>query len=51
MCRSKGKITDKCVLVLTAGIFLYRGSRFLKHWMDFLEENADLRYPDAGDLM
>lgn len=30
---------------------LYSGSRFLKHWMDFLEENADLRYPDAGDLL
>ncbi|KAJ5422281.1 hypothetical protein N7491_010726 [Penicillium cf. griseofulvum] len=27
------------------------GSSFLKHWMDFLEENADLRYPDAGDLL
>ncbi|KAJ5154709.1 uncharacterized protein N7500_010148 [Penicillium coprophilum] len=27
------------------------GSDFLKHWMDFLEENADLRYPDAGDLL
>ncbi|KAF3159349.1 hypothetical protein TWF225_011891 [Orbilia oligospora] len=24
-----------------------RGSVFLKGWMDFLEENADLRYPDA----
>ncbi|KAJ5683687.1 uncharacterized protein N7477_000032 [Penicillium maclennaniae] len=28
-----------------------RGSSFLKHWMDYLEENADLRYPDAGDLL
>ncbi|KAJ5239676.1 hypothetical protein N7468_004295 [Penicillium chermesinum] len=28
-----------------------RGSTFLKHWMDFLEEHADLRYPDAGDLL
>ncbi|KAJ5124084.1 uncharacterized protein N7515_007909 [Penicillium bovifimosum] len=28
-----------------------RGSSFLKHWMEFLEENADLRYPDAGDLL
>jgi hypothetical protein len=27
------------------------GSSFLKHWMEFLEENADLRYPDAGDLL
>ncbi|KAF3162958.1 hypothetical protein TWF788_001712 [Orbilia oligospora] len=24
-----------------------RGSVFLKGWMDFLEENADLRYPDT----
>ncbi|KAJ5648607.1 hypothetical protein N7490_004979 [Penicillium lividum] len=28
-----------------------RGSTFLKHWMDYLEEHADLRYPDAGDLL
>ncbi|KAJ5141193.1 hypothetical protein N7526_002188 [Penicillium atrosanguineum] len=28
-----------------------RGSSFLKHWMDYLEENADLRYPNAGDLL
>ncbi|KAJ5584619.1 uncharacterized protein N7459_004419 [Penicillium hispanicum] len=28
-----------------------RGSSFLKHWMDYLEENADLRYPDASELL
>ncbi|WQF77904.1 Putative AAA+ ATPase domain, helicase SMUBP-2/Hcs1, Helicase superfamily 1/2, ATP-binding protein [Colletotrichum destructivum] len=27
-----------------------RGSNFLKRWMDFLEENADLRYPDLLSL-
>ncbi|KAJ9142217.1 DNA polymerase alpha-associated DNA helicase A [Pleurostoma richardsiae] len=27
-----------------------RGSKFLKRWMDFLEENADLRYPDLSSL-
>ncbi|KAK5130420.1 hypothetical protein LTR08_002118 [Meristemomyces frigidus] len=27
-----------------------RGSKFLKAWMGFLEENADLRYPDLADL-
>ena len=32
-------------------LFFYSGSSFLKHWMDFLEEHADLRYPDAGDLL
>ncbi|KAK7188101.1 hypothetical protein DPSP01_001642 [Paraphaeosphaeria sporulosa] len=26
-----------------------RGSKFLKAWMDFLEENADLRYPNISD--
>ena len=26
------------------------GSSFLKRWMSFLEENADLRYPDIADL-
>ncbi|GAB7365747.1 hypothetical protein MBLNU230_g7082t1 [Neophaeotheca triangularis] len=27
-----------------------KGSKFLKEWMDFLEEHADLRYPDPSDL-
>lgn len=27
-----------------------RGSKFLKKWMEFLEENADLRYPDATEV-
>lgn len=28
-----------------------RGSGFLKRWMAFLEDQADLRYPDAGELL
>ncbi|KAK7923925.1 hypothetical protein PG985_005979 [Apiospora marii] len=27
-----------------------RGSKFLKNWMEWLEENADLRYPDLASL-
>ncbi|KAK1780710.1 P-loop containing nucleoside triphosphate hydrolase protein [Copromyces sp. CBS 386.78] len=27
-----------------------KGSAFLKRWMEFLEENADLRYPDVSSL-
>ncbi|KAM6539615.1 hypothetical protein FALCPG4_001400 [Fusarium falciforme] len=27
-----------------------RGSSFLKKWMQFLEDNADLRYPDASTV-
>ncbi|KAK5115357.1 hypothetical protein LTR62_001557 [Meristemomyces frigidus] len=27
-----------------------RGSKFLKSWMEFLEEHADLRYPDLSEL-
>lgn len=27
-----------------------RGNTFLKRWMDFLEENADLKYPDVGEF-
>ncbi|KAI9781046.1 MAG: hypothetical protein M1835_004368 [Candelina submexicana] len=27
-----------------------RGSKFLKKWMNFLEEEADLRYPNIADL-
>ncbi len=29
---------------------LFRGSKFLKKWMEFLEENADLRYPDIAEV-
>jgi hypothetical protein len=27
-----------------------RGSAFLKNWMAYLEENADLRYPTLDDI-
>ncbi|KAK0389585.1 hypothetical protein NLU13_3160 [Sarocladium strictum] len=27
-----------------------RGSHFLKRWMEFLEDNADLRYPDVSAI-
>lgn len=27
-----------------------KGGKFLKQWMEFLEENADLRYPDPAEL-
>lgn len=27
-----------------------RGSKFLKAWMEFLEEHADLRYPNLSDI-
>jgi len=27
----------------------HSGSEFLKAWMTFLEEHADLRYPDLAD--
>ncbi|EAW11740.1 putative DNA helicase [Aspergillus clavatus NRRL 1] len=30
---------------------MYRGSPFLKRWMGFLEEHADLRYPDAAEVL
>jgi len=28
-----------------------RGSKFLRSWMEFLEEHADLRYPDVSDVL
>jgi hypothetical protein len=27
-----------------------RGSVFLKQWMEYLEEHADLRYPNLADV-
>ncbi|CZR50776.1 probable DNA-binding protein SMUBP-2 [Phialocephala subalpina] len=29
---------------------LHRGSKFLKSWVEFLEENSDLRYPSVASL-
>jgi DNA polymerase alpha-associated DNA helicase A len=31
-------------------LICHRGSLFLKRWMAFLEEHADLRYPDPSEL-
>jgi len=39
----------KCATVADAFVNC-RGSKFLKGWMEFLEENADLRYPDPSEL-
>jgi DNA polymerase alpha-associated DNA helicase A len=37
-----------CVVWLTED--KSRGSKFLKSWIAFLEENADLRYPNLADV-
>lgn len=29
---------------------IHRGSHFLKKWMEFLEGEADLRYPDVTSI-
>ena len=31
-------------------VAIFRGSPFLKKLMEFLEEEADLRYPNVADL-
>ncbi|KAI7493476.1 hypothetical protein KC367_g8610, partial [Hortaea werneckii] len=36
--------------VIGDGEVVSKGSTFLKEWMEFLEENADLRYPDLALL-
>ncbi|OAA32675.1 DNA-binding protein SMUBP-2 [Moelleriella libera RCEF 2490] len=36
--------------VLTTGGVVFRGSTFLKKWMAYLEDHADLRYPDVSEL-
>ena len=38
------------ILLVLTYLVVYRGSKFLKQWMEFLEENADLRYPDVASL-
>lgn len=45
--------TDLCTYVrsvLTTGGVVFRGSAFLKKWMAYLEDHADLRYPDVSEL-
>jgi len=29
----------------------FRGGAFLKKWMEYLEEHADLRYPDPAEAL
>ncbi len=36
--------------VVGDGETLSKGSRFLREWVRFLEGDADLRYPDVGEL-
>ena len=45
-CFSRHQYAD----VLTAHVHCRSGSNFLKLWMEFLEENADLRYPSVTSL-
>lgn len=48
---SRLPIDDRKMEALTKVLFFsHRGSNFLKKWMEFLEENADLRYPDATEV-
>lgn len=45
-----GTRDETCDLRLTRPC-LRRGSKFLKAWTAWLEENADLRYPDQSEVM
>lgn len=40
----------RCLVVIGDSETVSKGSKFLKRWMEFLEENADLRYPNIADL-
>lgn len=46
--RARRGARDECVT--QADFRQCRGSKFLNAWMEFLEENADLRYPNPADL-
>lgn len=45
VCRSEMRLCDWWLTMWNC-----RGSKFLKSWMAFLEEHADLRYPNPEDL-
>jgi DNA polymerase alpha-associated DNA helicase A len=34
--------------VIADGETIRKGGKFLEKWINWLEENADLRYPDVG---
>ncbi|KAG6034568.1 hypothetical protein E4U19_005589 [Claviceps sp. Clav32 group G5] len=40
----------RSLIVIGDSETMKRGSRFLQRWMEFLEDTADLRYPDASSL-
>ncbi|KAK8088865.1 hypothetical protein PG997_003826 [Apiospora hydei] len=40
----------RSLIVIGDSDTVQKGSKFLKNWMEWLEENADLRYPDVASL-
>jgi len=40
----------RCLIIVGDSETVAKGSKFLKRWMEFLEEHADLRYPDVTAL-
>ena len=40
----------RCLIIVGDSETAAKGSKFLKRWMEFLEEHADLRYPDVMAL-
>jgi DNA polymerase alpha-associated DNA helicase A len=40
----------RCLIIVGDGETVQKGSTFLRRWIGYLEENADLRYPDIGKL-
>lgn len=44
-------VTRRCGVLYNVWLTArFRGSKFLKNWMGFLEEHADLRYPNLADV-
>ncbi len=40
----------RCLIIVGDSETVAKGSKFLNRWMEFLEEHADLRYPDLTAL-
>lgn len=49
-CRSRLVTASAALTHSNTANALLRGSAFLKQWMEYLEENADLRYPNLADV-
>lgn len=48
--QQQGHLSTRAELTTISRELDYSGSAFLRRWMEFLEQHADLRYPSLADV-